>query len=134
MKISTAVRNSMMNGLATLADAGSAAAFIRVRTGSAPTNVSDADSGTLLATCTMSDPSFGSSSAGTITANAIAADSSVDNTGTAGYFRMYDSDATCILQGSVGTSATDMVVNSTAFVSGGTFTVTSLTVTQPVGS
>lgn len=136
MKISTAARNAAANALAALADAGSAAAYVVIRSGSPPTNVADADSGTLLATCTMSDPSFGAASAGVITASSIAADSSVDATGTAGHFRLKDSDANTIAQGTVTATGGggDMTLNTVSLVAAGTFTITSFAITVPLGS
>lgn len=134
MKISTAARNAAVNAVVGLLDAGAGAATLAIRTGSPPTNVSDADAGTLLATLTFSDPSFGSASSGTATANAITSDTNVDNTGTAGHFRAKDSDGNTVLQGTCGTSATDMVWNSVSFVAGGTAACSSFTVTCPVGS
>jgi hypothetical protein len=62
-------------------------------------------------------------------------DASADATGTAGYFRVYNSQATkdnttCFMQGTVGTSGTDMTVNSTSFVAGNSFTVNTFTLTD----
>lgn len=134
MKISTLVRNAMVNAIVALIDAGSAAGAITFRTGSAPTNTTDADSGTLLATCPLSDPSFGAGSSGVATANAVTSDTNVDASGTPAHFRIKDSDATVILQGSVGTSGADFNFNSVTWVAGGTVAVSSLTITQPAGS
>ena len=124
----------MADALVDLLDAGAGPATLAIRTGSPPTNVSDADAGTLLATLTFSDPAFGSASSGVATASAITSDSSVDATGTAGHFRIKDSNSLTICQGTVGTSATDLVFNSASFVAGGVCSISSLTVTVPVGS
>ena len=134
MKISDAVRNAMVDSATALIDAGSGAGKIEIRTGAAPTNTSDADSGTLLATVTFSDPSFGASSAGTATANSITSDTNVDNSGTAAHFRIKDSNNVVRCQGTVGTSGADMNFNTTTFVAGGTAAISSLTLTQPAGS
>jgi hypothetical protein len=124
----------MVDAVTALIDGGSGAGTLAFRTGAAPTNVGDADSGTLLATCTFSDPSFGAASSGTATANAITSDTNVDNSGTPGYFRVKDSAATVVLQGSVGTSGADINFNSVTWVAGGTVAISSLTLTQPVGT
>lgn len=134
MKISTAARNAACDAIVDSIDAGAGAGTLKIFTGSAPANVGDADSGTLLATLTFSDPAFGSSSSGTATASAITSDSSIDATGTAGYWRIKDSDGTTIAQGSVGTSGADINFNSLSFVATGTCAISSLTVTVPVGS
>jgi hypothetical protein len=134
MKISDAARNAMVDALVDLLDAGSGAATLAFRTGTAPASLGTAETGTLLATCTFSDPAFGSSASGTATANAITSDTNVDASGTPGYFRAKDSDGTAVFQGSVGLSASDINFDSVTWVAGGTVSVTSLTVTQPAGS
>ncbi len=134
MKISNLARSAMCDALVDLLDGGSGAGTLEIRTGAAPTNTTDADSGTLLATLTFSDPAFGAASNGVATASAITSDSSIDATGTAAHFRAKDSSGTVILQGSVGTSGADLNFNSVSFVSGGTCSISSLTVTQPAGS
>ena len=59
-------------------------------------------------------------------------DSSADNTGTAAHFRLYASDGTtCHMQGTVGTSASDLIVDSVSFTSGQAFNVTAWTLTAP---
>jgi hypothetical protein len=58
-------------------------------------------------------------------------DLSADNTGVAGHFRIYDTGvATCHMQGTVGTSGTDMIVNSTSFTATQAFTVNTFTLTD----
>jgi hypothetical protein len=67
----------------------------------------------------------------TATANTIATDSSAAATGTAAWFRAYKSDGvTGVLDGSVGTSGSDLNLNTTSIVSGATVAVTSFTVSQ----
>lgn len=134
MKISTAARNAACNAIVDLIDAGAGAGTLTIRTGSPPTNVADADSGTLLATLTFSDPAFGNAATGVATASSITSDTNVDATGTAGHFRIKDSDSNTILQGTVGTSGADINFDSVSFVAGGTAAISSLTVTVPLGS
>ncbi len=134
MKISTAARSAACDAIVDLLDAGSGASTIQIRTGSAPTNVADADSGTLLATLTASDPAFGAASSGVATADTITSDTNVDATGTAGHWRWKDSDANTVLQGTCGTSGADLNFNTVSFVAGGTCAISSFTVTVPVGT
>lgn len=112
--------------------------ILRVYTGSAPTNVEDAATGTLLATVALNTTAaFGAASdanPGAVCSlqSVSLSDNSIDATGTAGYFRIWNAAAsTAYIQGSVGTSATDMIVNSVEFQTGATFTITSLTLTLP---
>lgn len=134
MKISDLNRSGMCDYLVDSVDAGAGAGTLAIRTGAAPTNTTDADSGTLLATLTFSDPAFGAASAGVATASSITSDTNVDNSGTAAHFRIKDSDGTVKMQGSVGTSGADINFNTVTFVAGGTAAISSLTVTQPAGS
>ena len=134
MKLSDLGRSAMVDAIVDLIDAGSGPGTIEFRTGAAPTNTTDADSGTLLATCTFGDPAFGGASAGVATANAIIGDASVDTDGTPGHFRVKDSNGIVRWQGSVGTSGADANFNSVTWVEGGTVSISSMTFTQPPGT
>ena len=68
----------------------------------------------------------------TRTANAISNDTSVDATGTAAHFRIKSGGGTVIIQGTVGTSGSDINFNSVAFVSAGTSAISSMVITQPL--
>lgn len=131
MKISTAARNAMADAFGALPDAGSPPGYFEIRTGSQPANPAASTTGTLLATCPLSNDSFGAASTGAITAAAITSDTNCDNTGTAGYWRLFNAAGTCIAQGSIATSAADMIVNTTSVVAGGTFAISSCVFTMP---
>ena len=64
------------------------------------------------------------------TANAITADSAADATGTATWFRLVIPGDTAIIDGSVGTSGTDLVLNVTSIVAGVEVAVISFVVSQ----
>lgn len=112
---------------------------LRIYSGSQPADA-DASIGaaTLLAELTMNATAFGSatSTASTnsvLTANAITQDSSADATGTAAWFRLWQSNGTTpILDGTVGTSGTDLIINSTAISAGAAVSASSLTLTLAV--
>lgn len=125
-----------------LADAGAKAAAdavcallnggtIQVRSGTQPANANAAATGTLLVTLTFSATAFAAaSSAGVATANAIGAANAVA-AGTASWFRAFKSDGTtAVWDGSVGTSAADLILSSVALVAGGNVAVSSFTYTQ----
>jgi len=99
--------------------------------GTPPTNADDAINGTLLAELTMGATAFGSPTNGVVTANAITADSSADNTGTADYFRVWNSaGTTCYLQGTAGIGASyDLNMNNNSIQSGANVSVTAFTYT-----
>lgn len=134
-KLSTASRNAACDAIVDLIDGGTGAGRLEHRTGSQPTNVSDASSGTLLGTNTFSATAFGSSSTGTATAASITSDTSADNSGTAGYFRIYAggaSDTSALSQGNSGTSGADMNFDNNVIVAGGVIAISSLTITVPI--
>ena len=99
--------------------------------GTRPSNPDTAiTSQNLLATLTFGNPAFGDSVDGVATANAIA-DATASATGTAAWARCYKSDGSSpVLDMNVGTSGSDLNLNSTSIQSGGTVSVTSMTVTQ----
>jgi len=131
-RLATSARNAACNGIVDLLDAGAAAGTLAIRTGAQPTNVGDADTGTLLATLTWSDPAFGAAATGVATASAITSDTNVDASGTAGHFRAKDSDAAICFDGTCGQGSGDLSWDNTTFVAGGTAAVSSFTVTQPI--
>lgn len=135
-EISTAVRNAAVDAIVDRLDANTPPAVCRIRTGAPPTNVSDASSGTLLGTCTFSNPAFGASSSGTATANAISSDTNADASGTAGHFRVYQGaagDTAAEWQGTAGEAGDtpDMVFDNKTIVAGGTIAISSMTITLP---
>lgn len=132
-KIATAARNAAVNAIAALLNSGTLA----IRTGSPPTNLSDASSGTLLGTLTFGATAFGNGSTGVATANAITSDTNADNSGDAGYFRGFGSgaaDTAATLQGTAGNSGDtpDLVFDNKTIVAGGTIAISSMTLTMPI--
>src|SRR5690349_18715672 len=129
MKTSIAARNIMLDALAAQANSGK----LRIYNGTEPATPETALSGnTLLAELTMNATAFGAASNGVITAAAITSDSAADATGTASFFRLFKSDGTTVLwQGTVGTSATDLIVGTVSFVANAIISVSALTVTAP---
>lgn len=105
-------------------------ATIKIYTGANPTNADTAVTGTLLVTLTCSASAFGVAASGVITLNAVTSGTAVA-TGTAGYARLASSGAVTQLDWtSVGTSGSDLNLNSTSITSGGTVSVTSGTITE----
>lgn len=105
---------------------------LKIYDGTPPANASTAlSSNTLLATLTLNATAFSSFTNGVATAGAITSDSSADATGPPTFFRLLTSGATVMLQGSVGTSGSDLNLNTTSIVAGGAVSVSSLTITMP---
>lgn len=129
--ITTAARNLAADAVVDSLDLNTPPAKLRIYSGTMPTDVNTALSGnTLLAELTFSNPAFGAASAGVATASAITSDTSADATGTATFFRAVQGAGTAVIQGSVGTSGSDMNLSSTSITSGGTVSVSSFTYTQ----
>lgn len=126
----TSLRNTMANDISTDAGANS---VIRIYSGTPPANPGTALSGnTLLGTLNCGATFAPAAVGGVLTANAISNDISADADGTATFFRLLQSDlTTVVMQGTVGTSSADMIVNSVAFVTGGTISITSCVLTAP---
>ena len=128
--ITTAARNAAADAVVDLVDVGGAGS-LRIYSGTAPADANAALSGnTLLAQLTMSATAFGSASSGVATAAAITQDSSADATGTATFFRVLSGGGTVVMQGEVGTSGSDLNLNSTAISAGAAVSVSSFTYTQ----
>ncbi len=134
-KLGTTCRNAAADGIVDAIDGGTPPGRLEHRTGSQPTNVNDASSGTLLGTNLFSNPAFGASSTGTATASSITNDSSADNSGTAGYFRVYTGaggDTAALFQGNTSTSGADLNFDNNVIVAGGVIAISSFTVTVPI--
>jgi len=130
-QITVAVANSMLDaGIGNVANSG----FLRIYDGTQAATADTAiGSQVLLAELTLNADAFPAAASNVLTANAITQDASANATGTATWFRMVKSDGTTVLMdGTVGTSGCDLNLNSVSIVAGGTVSVSSLTITQPL--
>lgn len=134
-RISNAAAKAACDAIVDLIDGGAGAGYVEIRTGSQPADPDAAATGTLLGTLVCTDPAFGAAAdatpGGEATASAITDDSAADATGTAGWFRAYDSNNTAILDGECGTSGADMNLNTLSITIGGTISITAWTVKMP---
>jgi hypothetical protein len=130
IKISNTVKDARLNAIETAIGTG---AVVKIRTGAPPSAISDADSGTTLATLTLPSDWMAAASGGSKAKSGTWEDSSADATGTAGHFRIYASDGTTQhMQGTVTATGGggDMTVDNTSFASGQAFSVTGFTLTD----
>ena len=139
--LATTARNAACDAIVDLLDVGSGAnGILNIHVGSQPANPQTALTGALLATLNFTAKAtnaFGAAAAGVATAAAIASDTNVVASGTAGWARVYDSNGA----GSDPTNAQfDMEIaqgsgtldfDNITFVLGGTATITSMTITVP---
>ncbi len=129
IQLSTAARNGLLDAITT---AAGASALLRIYSGSRPANPAAAITGTLLGTLTCGGTFAAAASGGVLTLNAITQDTAADATATATHFRLWRSDGTtAVIDGDVGTSGSDLNLNTTAIVTGGPIQVTSFTITAP---
>lgn len=129
LQYSTDVRNAKLDAVESTIGTSP---ILEVRTGSPPANCAAADSGTLLASCTLPSDWMAAASSGSKAKSGTWEDTSANNTGTAGHWRIKDSGGTtCHAQGTVTATGGggDMTVDSTSFTSGQAFTVTGFTLT-----
>lgn len=130
IKISVAVRNARLDAIET--EIGTSA-ILKIRSGTAPTNITDADSGTVLATLNLPSDWLAAAASGVKSKSGTWQDASADAAGTAGHFRIYASDGTTQhIQGTItGTgSGGDMELDNTVLALGQEFTVTSFSMTE----
>ena len=121
------LRNNKLDEIT--AHAGTSA-LLRIYDGTRPATGGTAT--TLLAELTCNATAFAAAaSGGVLTLNAISDDTSANATGTATWFRITQSNGTThVMDGDVSTSGSDLNFDSTAFVAGGTVSVTSFTITD----
>jgi hypothetical protein len=125
LNYSNGTRNAQQQGLITFAGSGS---IIRIYQGTQPANANTAISTQTLLVSLPIVGSFGTDANGTITIGAVTSAQAVA-TGTAEFFRIVKSDGTTVvMDGSVGTSDADMILNTTAIANTQTVTISSGTI------
>jgi hypothetical protein len=130
IQLSTAVRNARLDAIETTIGTSP---ILKIRTGAAPANCGTADSGTVLATCTLPSDWMAAASSGSKALSGTWQDTAADAAGTAAHFRIYDSGgSTCHLQGTVTATSGggDMEVDNTSFAVNQAFSVTSFSLTD----
>jgi hypothetical protein len=127
LALNATLRNNMLDEITTRAGAS---ARIRIYSGTRP--ATGGTETTVLAELTGNATFAPAASGGVLTLNAITADSSANATGTASWFRIDSSGGTNhVLDGDVGTSGSDLNLNSVSIVAGGTVSISSFTITAP---
>jgi hypothetical protein len=115
--------------LADLIDAGSAGGKIKFYTASRPATGAAITSQTLLGTVTCANSCMASITNGVGTFNSFTEDSNAAASGDAAWARITDSNDVFVCDVSVGTSGTDIVLNSVSISAGGIIRITSGTLT-----
>lgn len=133
-RLAVLTRNALADQFKTRIDLGAGAGTIKIYTGTQPATGDTALSGnTLLGTLTCTDPSAAGASSGVLTLSAITQDSSADNSGTATWARVQDSDGNNVVD--VDVTATggggSLQLNTTTIAAGGPIGITAFTITVP---
>lgn len=125
LKYSNGTRNAQQNGLITFAGSG---CLINIYQGTQPANANTAISGQTLLVSLPISGSFGVDANGTITIGSVTS-ASATASGTAQFFRIFKADGTTVvMDGSVGTSDADMILNTVAIANTQTVTISSGTI------
>jgi hypothetical protein len=122
---SVAVRNAMLDAITS---AIGSSGLLRIYDGSRPATGGSAT--TLLAELALSATAAPGASSGALTFSAITQDSSANATGTATWFRVVTSGGTAVIDGSVGTSGSDLNLTTTSIVATQPVSVTSFVITE----
>lgn len=129
IKLSTTVRNAMLDQIETTIGTS---AVLKLRTGAAPADVATADSGTVVATMTLPSDWMAAASSGSKALSGTWQDTSADNAGTVGHFRIYASDGTTKhIQGDVTATGGggDLTLDNNVLTAGQSVSITSFTLT-----
>lgn len=136
MSITVAAADAMLGAFAALQNGGT----VRIYDGTMPTNVQTAlGAQVILAEATLANPAFTTFSTNgnnrTYAVTTVTGDSGANASGTATFFRVFASagnGGAAIWQGTVGTSASDMIMAETNIIQNGPVNITALSVSLPM--
>jgi hypothetical protein len=135
IQLDETTRNAMLDAIEST---NGTSCSLQILSGTVPAHCSTSDGGTVLATISLPSDWMAGASSGAKAKAGTWQDSSADDTGTAGHFRLYNSqvtldETTCFLQGTVTATGGggDMTVDNTSFAAGQTFTVNTFALTAP---
>ena len=133
IQFNVATRNARLD---TIESTNGTSCSLEIRSGTKPGTCATATSGgAVLATINLPSDWMAAATGGQKLLNGTWEDLSADSTGTASFFRVYNSqstknETTCFLQGDVAVSASDMNVSSVSFTAGQSFSITAFTLTD----
>lgn len=135
-RITNAVQDAVTNLVVDRADAGAAAGKIRIYTGTQPADADNAASGTLLVEIPLVDPAWGASSGGSAALLSPPRSAVAGASGTAGWFRVLDSDNLTVFDGAVTATGGggELELDNTSITNGQTVHVNSLPASMPAST
>lgn len=127
LNYSEAIRNAGLDAITTAIGSNG---LLRIYDGSQPTNVGTAlGAQVMLAELALSSTAAPGASGGVLTFSAISNDASVNATGTASWGTLTTSGGTRVVDFTVGTSGTDMIIDNTSINSGQVVSCSSFIIT-----
>lgn len=127
LQYSVAVQNARLDAVESTTGT---AAKLQIRAGAPPANCAAADSGTLLCEITLPSDWMSAAASGSKAKNGTWS-GTASASGTAGHFRIKDSAGTTThIQGTVGTSGTDMIIDNTSINNTQPVTVNSFSISS----
>lgn len=134
IKLDVLTRNARLNAIEST---NGSSCSLRIYSGSPPADCASANSGTLLVHILLPADWMNDAATGAKTIKGSWVDASADGSGTAGHFRVYNSQATmdgttCFMQGTVtdGVSGGDMTLDNVVIAATQQVTITSFTLTD----
>lgn len=130
LQLSTAVRNARLDAVESTIGTS---AVLKLRTGAPPADVATADSGTVVATLSLPSDWMAAAASGQKAKSGTWEDTSADNAGTVGHFRIYQSDGTTKhLQGTVTATGGggDMTLDNNVLAAAQAVSITGFTLTD----
>jgi len=126
LSVKTEIRNQWLSDIADNIDDGAGNGVLNIYSGVRP-STGDAATGDLLASLQCSKPCYSSISNGVLTFDSFTDDSDTDNTGTATWARITDSDGNFVIDIDVGESGSgaDIILNSVSIFAGGILRINS---------
>jgi hypothetical protein len=126
IQFSAAVANAMLDQIETTVGT---TPVLEIRSGAAPSDTGQADSGTLLASLTLPSDWMAAAASGSKAKSGTWQDTSADNSGTAGHYRLKASGGTVHQQGTVTATGGggDLTLDNTNISAGQSVTITSWT-------
>ena len=124
LEYSNATRHAQNEGLITYAGTGS---LFNLYSGTQPANANTAITSQILLVSMPIAGVFGTDVNGTLTLGSVAP-ANASTSGTASFFRIVKSDASVIMDGSVGLSAADLILNTVDIVASQSVDITSGTI------
>ena len=131
IKLKTSIRTARINQIeSTINTEEGAAPYLCFYTGAPPTNITDANSGTLVGSFQLPTDWLTAGSSGAVSKNGTWSGAMATG-GDIGHFRIQKADrSVTYMQGTAGTSGTDMIIDNDVVTAGQSVTVTACSFTD----